>query len=71
MQGWERAISTQSVRRPQPLDTNPQNERRERETGGDEKGAGSWANKKALTLLLKPMSHTIEYGVTKIVPQKY
>ena len=31
MQGWERAINTLSVRRPQPHNTNPQNERRERE----------------------------------------
>ena len=31
MQGWERAINTLSVRRPQPHNTNPWNERRERE----------------------------------------
>ena len=31
MQDLERAINTQSVRRPQPHNTNPQNERRERE----------------------------------------
>ena len=31
MQGWERAINTLSVRRPQPHNTNPWKERKERE----------------------------------------
>ena len=31
MQGWEKVINTLSVRRPQPHNTNPQNERREKE----------------------------------------
>ena len=31
MQGWERAINTLSVRRPQPHNTNPYNEIRESE----------------------------------------
>ena len=57
MQGWERAI-TLSVRIPQPHNTNPKNERKERENKRRQKGASSKANKKALALLLKPASPT-------------
>ena len=58
MQGWERAINTLSVRGPQPHNTSPENERRERKTAGDKKWASSYANKKASALLLKPASPT-------------
>ena len=36
-EGWERAINTLSVRRPQPHNTNPQNERRESENSRRQK----------------------------------
>ena len=37
MQGWERALNILSVRRPQADNTNPQNERRERENSRGQK----------------------------------
>ena len=37
MQGWERAINTLLVRRPQPHNTNQQKERRERENSRRQK----------------------------------
>ena len=58
MQGWERAINTLSVRRPQPHNTNPQNERRERQNSRIQKVSEQQANKKALALLMKPASPT-------------
>ena len=58
MQGCERAINTLSVRRPQPHQTNPQNEEEKGKRAGDKKWASSQANKKALALLLKPASPT-------------
>ena len=58
MQGWERAINTLSVRRPQPHNTNPQNEIRERENSRRQKVESSQVNKKALPLLMKPACPT-------------
>ena len=37
MRGWERAINTLSVRRPQPYYTDPKNERGERENSRTQK----------------------------------
>ena len=48
VQGWERAVNTLSVRRPQPYNTNPQNERRESENSWRENGASNKDNKNAL-----------------------
>ena len=37
MQGWERAINTISVRRPQPHNTNPKKKEEKGKTVGDKK----------------------------------
>ena len=57
MQGWERAINTLSVRRPQPHTTNQLKE--EKDKIGDKKERAYHANRKALALLLKPASPTL------------
>ena len=44
MKGWDGAINTLLVRRPQPHNINPKNERRKWKTGGDKKGASSMAH---------------------------
>ena len=72
MQGWERAINTPSVRRPQPHNTNPQNERRESENSNRQKVSeqlGQWRG--IGPALATRQSHTIEHWVTKIVPQRH
>ena len=67
MQGWERAINTIWVWRPQSHNTHRMGEE-EGKAEGETKGASSLADKNALALLLKPTSHhTIEYEVTMIV----
>ena len=72
MQGWERAINTLSVRRPHPHNTNPWNARRERENSRRQKGNEQLRKKKGISPALETdQFHTIEYGVTKIVPQRY
>ena len=72
MQGWERAINTLSVRRPptpqhQPIEWKKRkgNSRRQkvREQLVQYKGIGP--------ALETSQSHTIQHGVTKIVPQRY
>ena len=72
MQGWERPINTLSVRRPQPHNTNPKNERRERENSRRQKVSEQLRQKKGIGPALETrQSHTIKHGVTKIVPQRY
>ena len=57
MQGWERAINTLSVRKPQPKIATHRIKEEKGKTG-DKEGESSEANKKALALLLKPASPT-------------
>ena len=72
MQGWERVINTLSVQRPQPHNTNPQNERRERENSRRQKVSEQLGQQKDIDLALETgQSHTIEHGVAKIVPQRH
>ena len=66
LQGWERVMNTLSVRRPQPHNTNPYNERIEREISRER---AARPIKRHCPCSLK--SHIIEYWVIKIVPQKY
>ena len=56
MKGRER-VRTLSVQRPQPHTTNPLKEEKYK-TVGDKKERAGHANRKALTLLLKPASPT-------------
>ena len=70
MQGWERAINTISVQ--SPHNTNPYNERRERENSRRQKVSEQLGQQKGIELALETrQSHTIEHGVTKIVPQRH
>ena len=72
VEGWERVINTLSVWRPQPHNTNPWNERRERENSRRQKVSKQQSQKKGIGAALETrQSHTIEHGVTKIVPQRY
>ena len=60
MQGWERAFYAMSVQRPQPHNTNPWEERREREMVKDKKGSSELLRpiKKAWATYLRPASST-------------
>ena len=70
MQGWERAIYTLSVQRPQSHNTNLQKERRERENSRIQRGSRQLRPiKKTLVPLLKPASPINEYRIRKIVQQ--
>ena len=72
MQGWERATNTLSVRKPKPNDTNPMNERRERENSRRQTGSEQLGQQKGIGPALETrQSHSIEYEATKIVQQRY
>ena len=59
MKGWERAIHTLSLQRPQPHNTNLYKERRERESSRRQKRERvDKDNNKALAFLLKPACPT-------------
>ena len=59
VQGRERAIiKTLSSEDPSPTIPTDRMKKEKGNTVGDKKGARSLANKKALTLLLKPANHT-------------
>ena len=72
MQGWERAINTLSVLRPRPNNTNPLNERREKENRRRQKVGEQLGQQNGINPALEIcLSHIIECGVTKIIPQRY
>ena len=74
MQGQERAITTLSVWRPKPHNTNRYNGRRDRANSVRQKGREQFVPMKKIInyLALKTrQSHIIEYRVGKIVPQRY
>ena len=84
VQGGERAISSLSDQRTQPHNTNPQNESRGRENsirqnesrGRENSIRQKWNEQLGQQKVIGPasethQSHTIKYGINKIVPQGY
>ena len=71
MHSWERVMDTLSVRRPQPHNTNPQKERRERQYKTKKKSEQLRPIKSINPALETCQSHTIEYRVSKNILQRY
>ena len=72
MQGREREIDTLSVRSLQPHSTNLLRKRRERENSWRQKRREQLGQQKGIGPALETrQSHTIEYGVNQIVPERY
>ena len=72
MQGRERVIGSLSVWRPQPHTTNLLWKRRERENSWRQKRREQLGQQEAIGPALETrQSHTIEYGVNQIVPERY
>ena len=72
MQGWEKAINTPSVRRPNPTIPTHRMKEEKGKTVGDNKvrmQLGQWTG--IGPALETRQSHTIKHGVTMIVPQRY
>ena len=72
MQGREREIDTLSAGIPQPHTTNLERKRRERENSSRQKRREQLCQQKGIGPALESrQSHSIEYGVYQIVPEKY